>query len=386
MKYIKELNIDIYQLPLLKKTEEITINKFSINYDYQRKTIENKSKVDEALKNTPNWKDYYNKIYEPLRNIGNFLLNENDNDLDKISEFDLDHYIFSSSTMLIDLITKKRDLLKNKKYINKIEETLSESPLEAFKYSEFTGKRFLKGEPALIDDATDSFNEIHSKYSLGSNILEEYHGKFIKSRWPEYEKVVIEKKRYNLLLNYLEEFKTDDPYFKEIILKSENQKSIYRYYKNVLEKEEDFFLKDPILLYNYFLEVSENSIPSFWEDQDNIQKFIEEFKIIINEMFKYPELMCKYCIDVDFPFRVFEDRIAKSSYWSYIYATYFIYQFGLEKENLSPKIIPSIKKQNKLYTDIKMTMFLSKGISRGGYDPPENPDPSLYGEIEIIKK
>ena len=100
-------------------------------------------------------------------------------------------------------------------------------------------------------------------------------------------------------------------------------------------------------------------------------------------MFKYPELMCKYCINVDFPFRIFEDRIAKSSYWSYIYATYFIYEYGLEKTDFSPKIIPSIKKDSILYKNIKMTMFLR---SDSGYEPPPNPDPSQYGEKEIIKK
>jgi hypothetical protein len=383
VKYIKELNIEIYQLPLLKNIKETKVNRFYINHDYERKTIENKNKIDNALKNTPNWKDYYDKIYEPLRFIGNFLLKENNNDLDKISTFDLDHYVFSSSLILIDLINNKRDLLKNKKYIDKIEETLSKSPLEAFKYSEFTGKRFLKAEPALIDDATGSFNDLHTDYTFGSNILDEYHNNFIRSRWPEYEKVVIEKKRYNLLLNYLEEFKLDDPYFKKIILESKNQKSIYRYYKKILEKEEDFFLSDPTLLFFYALELTENDIPDSYGDESDEENFIEKHNKIFENMIKYPELMCKFSIQNDYPFKIFEKYISKSSYWSYIYATYFIYIHGLEKEDLYSEMIPSIKKNYELYTQIKKTMFLR---SDGGYEPETNLDPSKFGEVEIIKR
>ena len=99
-------------------------------------------------------------------------------------------------------------------------------------------------------------------------------------------------------------------------------------------------------------------------------------------MYKYPELMCKYCIHDDSPIRNFEDRIAVSPYWSYIYATYFIFTFGLEKEDLSTKIFSSIKTKKELYEDIKMTIFLRDDA---GYEPPEYPDPSLYGEKEIIK-
>jgi hypothetical protein len=383
VKYLKELIIEIYQLPLVSN-QNIEIKMVSIYYESdQKKIIENKRLIDEALRNTPNWKKYYNKIFEPLKYIGNHILISNNNDLDKLSTFDLDHYVFSSVEIILQLLYAQKNLLDNTKYIDKIENTISEYPFESYKYSKIIGKRFLKGEPALIDDATSSYNDRHVEDSFGSSILTNYYRQHMKGRWIEFEKILVEKKRYNILLEYLMEIEVEDPYFEKIFLENGNQIQVYKYYKKVLKKNEDFFLKNPKLLYYYFIDISEDNIPSDFSDEDQIKDFIEKFNSPIKEMLNYPELMCKYCIVNDFPIRFFEDHISISTYWSYIYATYFIYHFGLEKKNFSPKIIPSIKRDPKLYKNIKITMFLR---SDGGYEPPLDPDPSLHGEKEIIKK
>ena len=382
MKYLEELYINIYQLPLTSH-KDLEINLVKISYYDQKTTIQNKVKLDEVLKRTPNWKRYFNKIYEPLKYIGNHLLINNNNKLDHISPFDLDHYVFSSSSLTLELVIGQPLLLKNKKYIDKIEDAISQNSIDSFKYSTITEKRFLKGEALLIDDATSSFNDSHSREPFGSDILNTYHYKYIEGRWSEFEDALIKKKRYNILLEYLSVLKIKDPYFEKILLDNANGEQIYKYYKKVLEKEEEnFFFKDPVLLYYYFLDISKDKIPYDWSS-DKVNSFIEELDTSAKEMFKYPELMYKYCVDNEFPIRVFEDHISESPYWSYMYVTFFVYQYGLEKKNLSPKLIKSIKTEEKLYKDIKMTLFLRDDPS---YELPPDPDPSLYGEKEIIKK
>lgn len=381
MKYIKELSIDIYQLPLTAH-KDLEIERVQISYYSQKATIQNKAQLDEVLKRTPHWKQYFNKIYEPLRYIGNHLLINNNNKLDHISPFDLDHYVFSSSSLTLELVTGQPLLLKNKKYIDKIEDAISQNAMDSFKYSKLIESRFLKGEAALIDDATSFFNDRHATEPFGSVILNTYHHKYIEGRWREFEEALIKKKRYNILLKYLSILEINDPRFEKILLDNASGEQIYDYYKDVLKKEEDFFFKDPALLYHYFLDISGNKIPYDWGSEDEVKDFIKELDSSIKEMFKYPELMYKYCIENEFPLRVFENKIARSPYWSYMYATFFIYLYGLDKKDISPEIFSSIKKEPKLDKIIQTTIKL-KGDD--GYEVPKI-DPSQYGEKEIIKK
>jgi hypothetical protein len=372
VKYIKILRIDIFNLFLINQIKKIT--KLEITYPFNNEEIiNNKNLIDEMINKTPNWKDYLDRISDPISLIGNDLLTKKNYNLNKINKKDIENYIYTIPKTAYLILIKNLDI--NLKYVDELEKVILKNFNFCIDYAIKTNERFLKVEPLLIQQDINSFNS--NKMFFGTTYFGlEYVKKVIKGRWLEYEKKLIDNKQYYLLFAYVNKIKINDLSFEIFFLESKDKKLIFKYYYEIVKKPVSFYLSDPALTFYY-----STTMNSSINDKD----LSEENKKVFDIIKKYPELCFRYCHFFETPEYELEKHISSSPYWSFKYVTFFYFNDIMELKDFMESTIDSISKYPELIKIIKDFKDFRESEGELDFNEPDDLNPSKFGEKEIIE-
>lgn len=326
-----------------------------------------KSKMDIFFKNNHNWKEKYFAVLKDLISIISLrVLIDNSFDINKIDKFDFENYIINDPYSCFKVLTSNKN---NKNLKKELEKTISTDGYNSYEYAKKINQRFILGEQKIIEELKDEK-------------VNDYFKSFINDRWPIYEKYLIENNLQHKLYIYSLKNNFVDQKFEDFFNEQKeyiNKEFLYLYYKNVLNKDEDFFTSEPYLAFLYLI--------NNFNNYDDLSYFKNENKKTFNELIKYPELcyfLVNYSHDVELG-KELEPYFYSSPYWCYEYVKYILF-YGYENlEGINQNIISSIKTYPKLYN---MILEISKLRNDSGYsfDDIDNFKPEDFNEKPIIKQ
>lgn len=375
MKYIKNLVINIFQIDIITSDIEIEdftfvgANKFrddveEIDKDYLKKL---KSKMDIFFKNNPNWKEKYFAVLKDLISVISIrILTDNSFDINKINKFDFKNYIINDPYSSFKALTSNEN---NKIFKKELEVSISKDGHNSYEYAKVIDERFILGEQKIIEELNDEK-------------VNDYFKNFINDRWPIYEEYLIQNDLDYRLYIYTVKNKFIDQKFEDYFKQGKqylNKEYLYLYYKNVLNKDEDFFASESYLAFLYLI--------NNFNDDNDLSFFKNKNKKIFDEVIKSAELcyfLVYYFHDEELG-KELEPYFYSSPYWCYEYVKYILY-YGYENlQGINQEIISSIKVYPELYEKI-LEISKLRNDSSYSFEDIDNFKPEDFNETTIIKQ